>query len=486
MRQQLFLLRRIDTIEAGIGGRRAGDAHMHLGRPGIAHHLDDLLRGGAAHDGIIHQHHALALDLHAVGVVLALHVIVADLVGRLDEGTPDIMVADDPQLEGQARFRGIADGGRHAGIRHRHDDIGINMALARQLHADILARLIDRLAFDIAVGPREIDVLEHAEALAPRREGPVAGHPLAIQHDDLARLHIAHEFRADDVESTGFRGQDMGVAQLAQHQRPHAVGIAHADHPLGSEGNQRIGALDLPQRIDQPVQHGRPLRGGDQMDDDLGIGGGLEQAAALHQLAAQLQRVGQIAVMADGQPAELEIREQRLHVAQQRLAGGRITIVADGGMAFQPRHHIGRDEDFRHMAKPAMGIKALAVEGNDPAGLLSPMLQRVQPQGRMRGGILRAEDAEDRAFLAQVIVVFGFRRFGHVERVGGDHRILPGLRCAPSRAPGTVEYCHRTATAFSGSTDPCPAVRRSYTPMTGTVHRLSVPRLSVLRALPAD
>src|SRR3546814_5480368 len=49
---------------------RAGDAHMHLGRTGIAHHLHDLEARRAAHDRIVDQHDALARDQRAVGVVL--------------------------------------------------------------------------------------------------------------------------------------------------------------------------------------------------------------------------------------------------------------------------------------------------------------------------------------------------------------------------------------------------------------------------------
>ena len=86
----------------------------------------------------------------------------ADLVGRLDEGAPDIVVADDAELERQPGFGGIADARRHPRIGHRHDDIGIDRGFARQLAADALARLVDALAFEHAVGPGEIDVLKIA------------------------------------------------------------------------------------------------------------------------------------------------------------------------------------------------------------------------------------------------------------------------------------------------------------------------------------
>jgi hypothetical protein len=73
---------------------------MHLPGAGFAHHLDDLGRGRAAHDGIVDQDDPLAFDIGAVGVVLQLDAEMADLIGRLDEGAADIMVADDAELEG--------------------------------------------------------------------------------------------------------------------------------------------------------------------------------------------------------------------------------------------------------------------------------------------------------------------------------------------------------------------------------------------------
>ena len=44
----------------------------------------------------------LPFEIRAIGVVLEAHAEVADLVGRLDEGPADIMVADDPELERNA------------------------------------------------------------------------------------------------------------------------------------------------------------------------------------------------------------------------------------------------------------------------------------------------------------------------------------------------------------------------------------------------
>ena len=75
---------------------------MHFLRAGVAHHLHDLGRGGAAHDRIVDQHDALARDHRAVGRVLEAHAKLADLLGRLDEGAADIVIADDAELVGDA------------------------------------------------------------------------------------------------------------------------------------------------------------------------------------------------------------------------------------------------------------------------------------------------------------------------------------------------------------------------------------------------
>ena len=102
----LLALGRVDAVVVRMGDRRRGDAEMHLFGAGIAHHLHDLARRRAAHDGIVHEHDALAFDHAAIGGVLHAHAEVADRLRRLDEGTPDIVIADDAELVGNAGFCG--------------------------------------------------------------------------------------------------------------------------------------------------------------------------------------------------------------------------------------------------------------------------------------------------------------------------------------------------------------------------------------------
>ena len=77
------------------------------------------------------------------------------------------------------------------------------------------------------------------------------------------------------------------------------------------------------------------------MQDDFGVGGRLADGAGGDQLLAQRQRVGQVAVVGDGEAAGVEVGEQRLHVAQDGVAGGRVAVVADGDVALQPLDDVG-------------------------------------------------------------------------------------------------------------------------------------------------
>src|SRR5262245_44763570 len=169
---------------------------MHLARSGVAHHAHDLLRGGAAYQGVVDQDDALALDGDAVGGMLHAHADLAAALGRLDEGATDIVIADDAELERHAGMLAVAKRRRHAGIRHGHHDVNVDMALARELRAKSLADLVDRAAANDGVRPREIDVFEDAGPRRLRWERLVAVSAVLVEHDDLAGLDVADIFGA--------------------------------------------------------------------------------------------------------------------------------------------------------------------------------------------------------------------------------------------------------------------------------------------------
>src|SRR5262252_689463 len=159
---ELLARRRVDAVIARPLDRRRGDAHVHLARAGRPNHLDDLAAGRPAHDGIVHDDHALARQHLAVGVELHLDPEVADALLGLDEGTPHVVVADEAGVVGQARLFREAEGRPHSGVRHGDDEVCGHGMLARQLMPEGLAYGVHVAPPEDGVGPREVHVLEHA------------------------------------------------------------------------------------------------------------------------------------------------------------------------------------------------------------------------------------------------------------------------------------------------------------------------------------
>ncbi len=115
---------------------------MHLGSTGIPQQLDDAGRGGAAHDGVIHQHHALALDGAGDCVQLDAHAVLTLLLAALNEGAANVLILNEADAVGDAALLRVAQGGVQAGVRHADDHIGIHRVLLCQEAAGLLAGLV--------------------------------------------------------------------------------------------------------------------------------------------------------------------------------------------------------------------------------------------------------------------------------------------------------------------------------------------------------
>ena len=330
----------------------------------------------------------------------------ARAVAGLDEGPPDIVRANDPQFEGDPALLGIADRRGHAAVRHRDHQVGFGRGLLGQLHPDPLAHVIDRLTAHHRIRAAEIDMFENAGASGGIAERAVARHAAILAHfDDLARFDLADEFGPDHIERDRFAGKDRGIAHLAHHQRTDPQRIAAGDHPFGGHADQRIGALDHPQRIDEAIEQLVIAAGCDQVDDHFGIGGRLEDRAAFHQLALQGHRVRDVAVVRDREGAAGKVGMKRLDVAQPLAAGGRIAHVAARHLARQFGQTAGVGKNLGDMAQPAAGEELLPVIADDADCLLPAVLQGVKPQRGGCRGFLRADHAENAAFLAQFVAI---------------------------------------------------------------------------------
>ena len=269
---------------------------MHFFRAGVANHAHDLPAGGAAHDRIVDQHHALAFEQRAHRIQLQLHAEVAHALAGLDEGAPDVVVADQGEAKRNAALGGVAHGGGHAGIGHGNHEVGVHAGFARQLAAQFLAAGLHRAAEDQAVGTREVHVLEDAARL--RRGGRIEARTdsLRADHDQFAGLHIAHVVGADQIERAGLGGKDDGVLLLsfergnaAHGQRPEAARIAHREDAVVAHHHQRKSAFDAAQRVGHGFGQRLLLGERDQVNDDFGVAVGLENRALTLQPGANLR-----------------------------------------------------------------------------------------------------------------------------------------------------------------------------------------------------
>src|SRR5438309_3697335 len=139
------------------------------------------------------------------------------------------------------------------------------------------------------------------------------------------------------------------------------------------------------------------------MHDDFGVAVGLEDGAAMLELAAPLGGVGEVAIVAECDLTLVAVDHDRLSIKQSFVAGSGVARVTDGQTARELRKHT-RLENLFDFAHRAVNVQLLAVTGNDARRFLAAMLQRVKTEiGEVRGfGV--TEDAEDTTLVVKMIV----------------------------------------------------------------------------------
>ena len=116
--------------------------------------------------------------------------------------------------------------------------------------------------------------------------------------------------------------------------------IAHADQAILRHHHEGEGAAHLRQRVDDGRLGSVLARAREQMNDDFGVGGGLEDRALADQRVAQLAGVDEVAVVTERQLAVHAVDDDRLRVGEAALAGRRIAHVADRRGARQLRQRV--------------------------------------------------------------------------------------------------------------------------------------------------
>ncbi len=337
----------------------------------------------------------------------------------------------------------VALRGGDARLRHRHHHVGVDRRLARELLTHALARRVHALAVEVGVGTGEVDELEQAELGVGFGEA-LRVHARRVDHEHLARLDLAHEVRAHDVERRALARQHPPALDPTEHERPEAVRVAHADEVRLVHHHEREPTFELREHVQQRLFEVAAVGArlgvvvvGDELGDERGVGGGVEarrgvgrgEAGEHAELLGELERVGEVAVVPEREAGVADRAVDGLGVAPAARPGGAVAHVADGEVAFERGdaafvEHLG---DQAHVLRHGDG---LAVAHRDAGRLLAPVLQGVEAQIGEVGDVLTGGvHAEHAAGVADRGVV--------------HHVILPYTRSSTPTPPATFRTSRR-------------------------------------------
>ena len=447
----------VDAVDVGEANFRRRRGEVDLGCPRFTGHLDDLLGGGTTHDGIIHQQHLLALEFGADGVELAAHRLLALGLARHDEGTADVAVLHEALTVRQAQ--GVGDFQRHVagslgdGDDHVHVEIvPLPCDLLAQLATHVEAGGIDGDLVDEGVGTGEVDVFEDA-GVHLRVLRTLLGEELALlgDVDGLARGDVTHRLEADGVEGHALGGEHvlhlpLLVDPATQDQRANAVRVTEPDEAVADhQRDHGIGAADLlvhlAHRREDIFRAQRHLVAqvqlvGQHVQQHFGVRGGVDVAAGhLELLLLELLGVGEVAVVGQHH-AVGGVHVKRLRLCRTGAACGGITDVSDADIPFQALHVA----HFKHILHQTVGLalpEVSTVNGHDPGGILSPVLQHRQGvvEGLIDGGGANYTDNTAHVFATSksLYLLKKTGRVHHEPEKPLDHRLE--LRHQPGRHP---------------------------------------------------
>jgi hypothetical protein len=243
-------------------------------------------------------------------------------------------------------------------------------------------------------------VLEHAERGPGALDQRARLDPALAQGHHLARLDLAQQLGADDVERARLAGHAVAVAKHAQAQGTQARRVAERDHAVAGHDHGGEGALQAGDDVGQRVLEPLGLVGREQGGDDLRVRRGPERHPALAQLGVQRHGVDQVAVVGERQLAVVGAVD-RLRVLPGAGAGGGVAHVADRHVALEGAQAL-LAEDLVDQPQLALGHDVAALHAGDPRGLLAAVLKRVEREVReSRDVVVGREDAEDAALVAR-------------------------------------------------------------------------------------
>ena len=160
---QFFRIGKIDAVMAGETVRRATHAHVNFLRAGFAQVHDARARGRAAHNRIIHHDDAFSRHHFLDQVQFHAHIEIADELARLQETCARCSDCAQKRARKECSVPAQNRVPRNFRSPARAHDVGFDRKFAGQFASHFGSHFGDIDAADDAVGPREIDVFEHAK-----------------------------------------------------------------------------------------------------------------------------------------------------------------------------------------------------------------------------------------------------------------------------------------------------------------------------------
>ncbi len=294
---------------------------MHFLRPRLANCLHYPLHRSSPYDAVVNKGNALSCNKRGDYVELELHHCLSPLASRHDERPVHVTVFLQRLYELNSGCPRVAHCRAPARVWNRHHDVNIVFQGWIQFSKFLpqpFAHPNHALALDHAVGPRDVNPLEHAMCSALFRRDHFFGHLAVLRnHQHFAGLHIARKLSAKRVQHRGFACNYPRAIAFAKAKGPKAVAVAQDYNvALLGEHEKAISPVHLVHHCRAGVEiipSGKQLAF-KQVAEALRVGGGVKSVPVLLKLLAQRMVVDEVAVKADCKLACLRLNNEGLGV----------------------------------------------------------------------------------------------------------------------------------------------------------------------------
>ena len=182
--------------------------------------------------------------------------------------------------------------------------------------------LVNVLAEDDRIGTGEIDIFKDAEGMAMFAMRKLRFYAVGRNFNHLTRFDIAFISGSDNIKGAGFRGNHPVAVPFAQRQGPKSPRVAGGNNAILTAEHVAISAFEFFNGVTDFTQIGFRFGASNQMEDNLGIGSRLKNGTFGFQILLEVDRIGQVAVVAHRQHLVPVGNYERLDIGNRIGPGG--------------------------------------------------------------------------------------------------------------------------------------------------------------------